>query len=141
MPPLPESRFVDRDVALGVTYCYRVRAVGATDTGPRSNEECAEALAAAVFRRGDTDGSGDVLISDPVRALNFLFLGGSDIPCRDAADSNDSGSLDIADPVHTLNWLFLGGGEPPAPGPRACGPDPTANAAVFPPCVYPMSSC
>lgn len=76
------------------------------------------------FRRGDVTGDG-LDLSDAVRVLNFLFLGDADPPCLDAADADDSGSLDITDAIFTLGYLFLGGPAPPAPGPDACGPDPT----------------
>jgi hypothetical protein len=82
---------------------------------------------AEVFRRGDTDGSGRVEMTDAVRSLAFLFLSGPEPTCLDAADSNDSGELDISDPINTLGVLFLGVGAIPAPGLTACGLDPTAD--------------
>jgi hypothetical protein len=87
------------------------------------------------FRRGDADGGGGVDISDAVLVLNWLFLGGEEPSCIDAADADDSGEVDIADAVRVLNWLFSGGLEPPAPGPDACGLDPTLDS--LPPCAAP----
>lgn len=84
--------------------------------------------AADVFRRGDTDGNGKVELSDAVRSLAFLFQGGPAPACDDAADSNDDGQHDIGDGINTLNALFLGTGEIPAPGPAACGVDPTTDS-------------
>ena len=80
------------------------------------------------FRRGDTDGGGAVDISDAVLVLNWLFAGGTEPACTDAADSDDSGDVDITDAVRILNWLFSGGVEPASPGPEACGSDPTEDA-------------
>ena len=79
------------------------------------------------FRRGDTDGVGGINLTDGVFLLNFLFLGGPTPPCADAADANDDGVLNITTGVFVFNWLFLGGPLPPAPGPGACGPDPTPD--------------
>ena len=86
------------------------------------------------FRRGDSNASGDLNITDGVFVLNYLFLGGPEPPCQDAADSYDNGTLNITDGVRILNYLFLGGPAPPAPGPDTCGSDPTPDD--LPPCVY-----
>jgi hypothetical protein len=83
--------------------------------------------APAAFRRGDLSGDDGVNITDPVLLLRYLFLAGEKPPCLDAADADDSGLLDLADPVYLLDYQFLGGPEPPAPGPAACGPDPSTD--------------
>ena len=74
-------------------------------------------------------GSGVVDISDPIFNLTFQFVGGiDDLPCEDAADVDDSGIVDISDPIFNLTFQFVGGvAPPPVPGPRECGPDPTAD--------------
>ena len=78
------------------------------------------------FRRGDTDASGIVDISDPIRNLTVQFVGGGAFPCKDAADVDDSGLIDISDPIYNLTHQFVGGIDPPpAPGTQICGPDPT----------------
>ena len=78
----------------------------------------AVALAAAgitaqepAYRRGDSNGSGDVDISDPLHLLNFLFSGGRAPRCRAEADVNRSGTIDISDAVALLSFLFSGVGE------------------------------
>ncbi|MBI4601997.1 MAG: VCBS repeat-containing protein, partial [Planctomycetes bacterium] len=78
------------------------------------------------LRRGDADSSGVLDISDAVRVLGFLFLGGVTLPCKEAADTDDSGVLDISDAVRILGFLFLGTA-PPAPPGAACGPDPQGS--------------
>jgi hypothetical protein len=80
------------------------------------------------FRRGDADISGVVELTDAVLIFNFLFSGGAPPMCDDSADANDDGSIDLSDGVTDLNWLFLGGPAPPAPGPLACGSDPTDDS-------------
>lgn len=91
----------------------------------------------AVFRRGDGNADRSVDISDAIHTLGCLFAGTFCSTCLDASDSNDSGEVDISDAVFTLNNLFLGGPEPLAPGPNACGSDPTGDG--LPPCSYPCT--
>jgi hypothetical protein len=78
------------------------------------------------FRRGDVDASASVNIADAIAVLRFLFLGGG-LECADAADADDTGEVTITDAVAILRFLFSGGQPPPAPGPSACGEDPTAD--------------
>ncbi len=62
---------------------------------------------------GDTNGDGDVSVSDVVYLINYLFKGGF-LPVRDyAADVNCDGEIDVSDVVYLINYLFKGG---PAPG-------------------------
>ncbi|MBI4601106.1 MAG: hypothetical protein HY721_04010 [Planctomycetes bacterium] len=93
--------------------------------------------APVLFLRGDTEADGTRAISDAVFTVRYLFLGGEEPSCRDAADADDDGLLSLADPVYLLNRLFRGGPPPPAPG-DDCGPDPTADeldCASHAPCV------
>jgi hypothetical protein len=78
------------------------------------------------FIRGDANGDGEVDISDPVRVLTVLFLGGAEISCPDAADSADEGAVTISSAVRILDFLFQGSAAPPPPFP-ACGPDPSPD--------------
>ncbi|HVR75949.1 MAG TPA: hypothetical protein VMT52_16580, partial [Planctomycetota bacterium] len=80
------------------------------------------------FRRGDANIDASFDISDPLATFGYLFLGGRELYCHDAADSNDSGTLDLSDGIFSLSALFTGGPAPPAPGELACGPDPTPDA-------------
>lgn len=80
-----------------------------------------------VFIRGDTDGNGQVDITDAQSILGFLFLGEGAPHCYDAADSNDDGDVNIADAIYTLSYLFLGGPAPPAPFPTEDA-DPTEDS-------------
>jgi hypothetical protein len=87
----------------------------------------------ALFVRGDANADGSIDITDAVFTLMFLFLGGPQSPCMDAADANDSGSLDLSDGIFILSYLFAGAGGLPPPYPD-CGPDPTDDSLVD--CVY-----
>ena len=78
------------------------------------------------FRRGDTNADGIVDITDGVKTLDFLFLGGEGPSCLDAADSDDSGVIELTDASYTFSFLFLGGPQPPNPG-LNCGKDPTTD--------------
>jgi len=87
------------------------------------------------FRRADSDGSGTLDLTDAIAVLGRLFLGAAEPACLDAADADDSGVLDLTDAIYSLGWQFTGGAIPPAPGPTACGPDPSTDN--FKACVYP----
>ena len=85
------------------------------------------------FNRGDANNDTDVDISDPLFIMGWLFLGGTEPPCLDAADANDNSDIDISDGVFLLIFLFSGGPAPPAPffgqdpSEGQCGTDPTID--------------
>src|SRR5687767_10589178 len=81
-------------------------------------------LGQSSFRRGDSNTDGALNVSEPIHALSFLFLGGPQPPCLDAADANDDGVLSVSDGPWSLSFLFLDGPPPPAPF-QDCGADPT----------------
>lgn len=81
------------------------------------------------FRRGDADDNGAVNITDAEFILNYLFWGGEEPGCLDAADANDDGRVDMTDPIYLLDFLFRGGPAPPPPFER-CGTDPTADTVT-----------
>jgi PKD repeat protein len=69
------------------------------------------------FIRGDTDLSGTVSLTDAVLILGYLFSGGVDLACADAADMSDDGLLDVSDAVYLLNFLFKSASYPAPPFP------------------------
>jgi len=79
-----------------------------------------------IFHRGDSDADGAMNITDGIFILNWLFLGGEDPGCLEAANPNDDDTINITDGIYVLNYLFLGGPAPASPGPVAepCGEDP-----------------
>ena len=91
---------------------------------PRDAAETLRALSA----RGSL-----VFVMRSAGLLNYLFLGGRDLDCQDAADADDSGTLDVTDAVKLLAYLFLGGAALPAPGAEACGRDLTSDSLA--PCT------
>ncbi len=84
-------------------------------------------MAVETFKRGDSNRDGSVNIADAVYILQNLFASGPPILCMDAADSNDDEGVNIADAIYILQNLFASGPPIPAPGPDACGPDPTPH--------------
>jgi hypothetical protein len=80
------------------------------------------------FLRGDANSDCRVDISDGVYTLGFLFMGGPEPRCKDAADSNDDGTLNITDPIYLLAHLFQGGPALPLPGMTTPGVDPTSDS-------------
>ena len=94
------------------------------------------AAESALFRRGDSNSDGVMDISDPIATLHFLFSGGVEVSCADAADANDDGKVDLSDSVYDILHLFAGGAAPLDPGSR-CGPDPSLDdlaCALYEPC-------
>ncbi|MCH2368346.1 MAG: dockerin type I repeat-containing protein, partial [Planctomycetes bacterium] len=95
------------------------------------DDDCAEAESCQPqgnpFTRGDANVDGNVDISDPTNVLRYLFLGGAELRCVDAADGNDDGEVSLTDAIYVLNHLFLGTAAPPAPYP-GCGMDGTDDA-------------
>ena len=82
----------------------------------------------SIFIRGDSNADQIVDISDPLRTLSYLFVGGMNPGCFDAADATDDGILDITDPIRTLQFLFLDGLPLPPPTAEEPGPDPTPDS-------------
>ena len=71
----------------------------------------------SLFRRGDANADGSVDIADGVWTLVFLFAGGNEPPCMDAADTDDSGDVQLTDATVTFNYAFRRGAPPALPGP------------------------
>jgi hypothetical protein len=96
------------------------------------------------FKRGDANRDGTMNIADAVYVLQNIFAGGPAIRCMDAADANDDENVNIADAVYLLQNIFAGGAPLPAPGPEACGPDPTSHPggqADLAACEYCPEAC
>lgn len=92
---------------------------------------------ASLLRRGDVNSDGGVNVADAPVLLGFLF-GSTALACLDASDVNDDANVTISDVVFLLDYLFVAGSAaPPAPGPAACGPDPTIDSlpACSAPCI------
>lgn len=81
------------------------------------------------FRRGDADADNqDLDLTDGTTITDWLFQGGAEAGCWDAADANDDAQINVTDAVFIFNFLFNGGDEPPAPGPdETLGVDPTED--------------
>jgi alkaline phosphatase/fibronectin type 3 domain-containing protein len=109
---------------------YGVRVASTDAAGNRSawSEVAFETLRipAADFLRGDSNGDRRLDISDAIWTLAYLFQGGSDPWCDDAADTNDDGKVDISDPISFLGFTFFGGAQPRPPYPDS-GQDPTPD--------------
>ena len=82
-----------------------------------------------VFRRGDSNDSGDANITDAVAVLNHLFSGAPQPICWEAADVNGDATVNIVDPTFLLNYLFSGGDDLAEPG-VSCGADPEAASSL-----------
>ncbi len=80
-----------------------------------------------LFIRGDANYDQKVDLTDSIFINNYLYKGGPQPYCIDAADANDDGKVDLSDGVYLNNYLYLGtGNPPPLPYPNA-GIDPTPD--------------
>lgn len=79
------------------------------------------------FVRGDANNNGAVFVADASYISNWLFHGGPEPSCLDAADANDDGVIGVEDAVYIVSFLFDGGPPIPAPWPL-CGVDPTKDS-------------
>jgi len=122
----------DHNFRLGFVDEFGLEIPGGPDgvTIALSEPECDDCPTDPDFKRGDTDESGVVELTDGIRTLNFLFTGGPAPVCGDAADTDDNGAIQLTDAIGTFGFLFLGANEPPAPGATVCGQDTTEDGLV-----------
>jgi hypothetical protein len=111
------------------TWDYALTAEEILAVRDNPGDRCGTVPAVPVFRRGDSNGDGNLNITDGIYVLNFLFLGGPTPPCLEAANPNDDQAVNITDGIYVLNFLFLGGPAPAPPGPDSCGRDPEASTS------------
>ena len=112
---------------LRLTYFSPSRASGfdGTDMGAFPFEPSGET---STFLRCDSNGDGDVDISDAFFALLHLFQTPDNTQCIEALDCNHDGSVDLTDVIFDLNYIFLNGVSPAAPFP-ACDVAPIEGCA------------
>jgi hypothetical protein len=60
-----------------------------------------------ILMRGDANHDGILDLSDPVRILSYLFVGGPPPTCLEVADVNLDSSIDISDSILLLTFLFF----------------------------------
>jgi hypothetical protein len=89
------------------------------------------------FLRGDSNADGEVDISDGMHTLVWLFLGGREPACLEAANANGSTQVNLADPVYTFNFLFAGGAPPPFPYPFCAVSSAPVGCEREPACISP----
>ncbi|MBI4606994.1 MAG: metallophosphoesterase [Planctomycetes bacterium] len=113
-----------------------VAGLGGPDAGGILDDPCPGGACPGRFRRGDSNGDGDVDVSDAVATLLYLFAGDPLPPCEASLDADDDGELSLSDAVRVLRYLFLASPSLAAPF-YYCGQDPTPDALTcrtFGPC-------
>jgi hypothetical protein len=72
------------------------------------------------FIRGDADNSGFVNGADGSYVYAWLYSGGPEPTCFDAADANTDYTIDLSDAIYIWTFAFSGGPPPSSPYPT-CG--------------------
>jgi hypothetical protein len=90
-----------------------------TNTWESLLADAAEQMALFIRGEANLDSTKGPDISDGIFILNWLFVGGREPLCKDAADVNDDGNVDISDGVALFAFLFTGGKAPRDPFPNA----------------------
>ena len=60
------------------------------------------------IQNGDVNGDGAVCFDDSVAIIFYLWRGGQELPCEDAADVDRSGDINVSDAILSLRHLFYG---------------------------------
>ena len=120
---------------------------GAADCDDSDCSETADCVVPVGTRlvRGDANSDGSINLTDGVIPLLYLFSGGAEPTCMDAADTNDTGAIEITDAIIVFSWLFSGGDAPASPSPTSpgylttdCGEDATDDGLG---CESPAATC
>lgn len=67
---------------------------------------------ACEFICGDSNGDGNVNVSDAVKIINYVFVGGTPPDPMESGDCNCDQTCNISDAVAIINYIFVGGYEP-----------------------------
>ena len=118
--PLENQQVVDDATVTGIVP------PSTTGIGPVT-VDVVNSLGSAALDQGFTYGfirgvvNGDVLldIGDAMYIAMYLFSGGDEPACLEAAEANGDGVIDIADAIYVVAYLFRNGPTPPAPFPQA----------------------
>jgi cytochrome c peroxidase len=106
-----------------LTYSEELRALGARDGLLPSllavGNNDALTRHETIYLRGDVTGDRIVSLTDSIRIIHFLFLGGRSPDPMVAADSNHDSQVDLADGIYLISYLFRGGPAPAMPFPAA----------------------
>jgi hypothetical protein len=69
----------------------------------------------SVYRSGDATADGQVLLSDAIKILNYLYKNGPAPDPLQSGDANADDIVDIGDAISLLNYLFKNGVPPRCP--------------------------
>ncbi len=117
---------IDREICVPSEICGnnidddRDGAADCDDSDCSEAAECAEPVGSRLVR-GDANSDGSINLTDGVIPLLYLFSGGGEPACMDAADTNDTGAIEITDAIIVFSWLFSGGNAPAPPSPTSPG--------------------
>jgi PKD repeat protein len=117
---------MDRELCIPAEICGnnidddRDGAADCDDSDCSETADCAVPVGTRLVR-GDANSDGSINLTDGVIPLLYLFSGGGEPTCMDAADTNDTGAIEITDAIIVFSWLFSGGAAPVSPSPTSPG--------------------
>jgi len=117
--------FTDPDpcVDLGPrTYTVRCKDPNIVTNPEKVEVTCQDCRPPVNWKPCDTDGSGNLDLTDVIAYLNFSFLGTFAPGCMGALDCDGSGGLDLTDAIQSLNYQFVTGVAPSHPAFFNCYP-------------------
>ena len=116
---------VSSRVSAGTAAFARIERVP-VEVPPRPEPKPLTPTPEPTFLRGDTNGDHAHDLSDGIKILDYLFLGGGKPPCLKAADADDDDTVTMTDCLAILRFLYDAGEVLPPPF-ATCGVDPTQD--------------
>jgi outer membrane protein assembly factor BamB len=120
-----ENRKVDFEISwpvegeVGILYEVIVNIIHPSDENPLNDEKTLQIVTVEYSGScGDANSDGSVNVSDAVRIINYVFVGGDPPSPLACGDANSDGLVNVSDAVRVINYVFIGG-DPPgdcAPG-------------------------
>lgn len=98
---------------VGNTYEIMVSIIYPGDENDLNDEKALQVTSAAFSGScGDANSDGSVNVSDAVKIINYVFVGGNPPVPLACGDANNDGNVNVSDAVKVINYVFVGGNPP-----------------------------
>jgi hypothetical protein len=103
----------------GLSYCHKesfaahhIIILEVTDANSGKDFESIEIRVLGPYICGDANRDHAVNVSDAVRIINYVFVGGDPPQPLESGDANCDGTCNVSDAVWIINYVFVGGNIP-----------------------------